>query len=163
MPSNKFWILCSKFQRKVLLQGFGEIRKHDVMAMITLSDCDTDLLTYDRSDTKKDIPLLRDDRNLLSIFCHYVLYCNSIGHPIRNDWLSITPKDIDNFRVRPHCLTIVRGSVPLLSATTTTTQNVWSVQPQLAVSGMAPSGTHPYWWLSRMASNLALGNAPQLH
>jgi len=70
---------------------------NDVMAMISLHDCDIDSLTYDRSDTKKDVPLSRGDKNFLCIFCHYVLHCDSIGHPIGNDWLSLTSNDFDNY------------------------------------------------------------------
>ena len=55
---------------------------NDVMAMISLRDCDIDMLTFDRSDAEKDFPLSRGDKNLLHIFCHYILYRDSIGHPI---------------------------------------------------------------------------------
>jgi len=65
---------------------------NDIMAMITLCDCDIDSLTYDRSDTEKDVPLSRVDKNLLCIFTH-----ESIGHPIGNDWLSLTAEDFDDF------------------------------------------------------------------
>jgi len=46
---------------------------NDIMAMITLCDCDIDSLTYDRSDTEKDVSLSRGDKNLLHIFTHYIL------------------------------------------------------------------------------------------
>ena len=70
---------------------------NDVMAMISLCDCDIDLLTYNRSDTEKDVPLSRGDINLLCIFCHYILYCDSIGYPIEHDWLSLTSEEFDNY------------------------------------------------------------------
>ena len=94
---------------------------NDVMAMISLPDCDIDTLTFDRSDTEKNVPLSRGDKNLLHIFCHYILYRDSIGHPIENDWLSLTSEDFDDYRVSPHCLAIVRGSVPPPPVSTTTT------------------------------------------
>jgi len=97
----------------------------DVMAMIALHDCDIDSLTYNRSDTKNDVTFSKGDKNLLHIFCHYVLYHDSIGHPIEKDWLSLTLEDFDNYQVSPHCLTIVRGSVPPPPApSTNTTQSV---------------------------------------
>jgi len=103
-----------------LYKALEKSRDNDVIAMITLCDCDIDSLTYDRSDTEKDLPLSRGDRNLLCIFCHYVLYCHSIGSPIEYDWLSITSKDFDKFWISPHCPTIVRGSAPLPTAVSTT-------------------------------------------
>ena len=70
---------------------------NDVMATITLCDSDIDSLTYDRSDTVKDTPLTRNDKNLLCIFQDYILHCHSIGDPIRQDWLSISTEDFEDF------------------------------------------------------------------
>jgi len=105
---------------------------NDVMAMISLRDCDIDTLTFDRSDTEKNVPLSRGDKNLLRIFCHYVLYCDSIGHPIGHDWLSLTSDDFDDYQISSHCLAIVSGSVPPPPAlTTTTTASTQSTRPVL--------------------------------
>jgi len=71
----------------------------DIMDILSLDEADIDSLTYDRSDTEKDMPLSRWNKVLLKIFKHYILHCSSIGLPIGNDWLSITPEDFGNFKL----------------------------------------------------------------
>jgi len=67
--------------------------------IITVDETDIDSLTYDRSDTEKDIPLPRRDKVLIHIFKHYILHCSSIGSLIGTDWLSITPEDLENIEL----------------------------------------------------------------
>jgi len=71
----------------------------DIRDIISLDEADIDSLTYYRSDTEKDIPLPRWDKALINIFKHYILHCSSIGSPIGNDWLSITPEDFGKYRI----------------------------------------------------------------
>jgi len=71
----------------------------DIRDILSLSETDIDLLTYDRSNIEKDIPLSRWDKALIHIFKHYILHCSSIGSPIGNDWLSITPEDFGKYRI----------------------------------------------------------------
>jgi len=65
----------------------------DIRDMISLRDPDIESLTYDRSDTEKDTPLTRGDKNFLFIFHYYFLYCHSIGDPIGQDFWSISTED----------------------------------------------------------------------
>jgi len=71
----------------------------DIRDILSLDQTDIDSLTYDRSDTEKDIPLSRWDKVLIKIFKHYILHRSSIGLPIGNDWLSITPEDFGKYRI----------------------------------------------------------------
>jgi len=71
----------------------------DIRDILLLSETDIDSLTYDRSDTEMDIPLPRWDKALIHIFKHYILHHSSIGSPIGDDWLSITPVDFGKYRV----------------------------------------------------------------
>ncbi len=89
----------------------------DVMAMISLRDCDIDSLTYARSDTKKDIPLTRIDKNLLCIFHDYILHCHSVGNPIGQDWLSISTEDLEDYWLG-HYLTTLADLEPQPPAST---------------------------------------------
>ena len=57
----------------------------DIRDILLLDQTDIDSLTYDRSDTEKDVPLSRWDKVLIKIFKHYILQRSSIGLPIGND------------------------------------------------------------------------------
>jgi len=78
---------------KALMKSGGTGIRH----IISLDETDIDSLTYDRSDTEKDIPLPRGDKVLIHIFKHYILHCSSIGSPIGTDWLSITSEDFGKY------------------------------------------------------------------
>jgi len=54
----------------------------DIRDILLLDETDIDSLTYNRSDTEKDIPLSRWDKVLIHIFKHYILHHSSIGLPI---------------------------------------------------------------------------------
>ena len=71
----------------------------DIRDILWLDQTDIDSLTYDRSDTEKNIPLSRWDKVLINIFKQYILHCSSKGLPIGNDWLSITPEDFGKYRI----------------------------------------------------------------
>jgi len=71
----------------------------DIRDILSLNGTDIDSLTYDRSNTEKDIPLPRCDKALINIFKHYILHRSSIGLPIGNDWLSITHEDFGKYRI----------------------------------------------------------------
>ena len=71
----------------------------DIRDILLLSETDIDSLTYDRSDTEIDIPLPRLDKALIHIFKHYILHHSSIGSPIGDDWLSITPEDLASIKL----------------------------------------------------------------
>ncbi len=68
-----------------LYKALKKLGDNAIMAMITFHDCDIDSLTYDRSDTEKDIPLTRGDKILLCIFQDLILHYHSIGDPIQQD------------------------------------------------------------------------------
>jgi len=82
---------------------------NDIMAMIALHYSDIDSLTYDRSDTVKDTPLTRIDKNLICIFQDYILHHHSIGDPIGQDWLSISTEDFEDYWL-VHYLTALADS-----------------------------------------------------
>jgi len=44
----------------------------NIWDLVTLWDEDIELLTYDKSDKEKDVPLGRAHQSLLHIFCHYL-------------------------------------------------------------------------------------------
>jgi len=52
----------------LLYKAFDMTGATDIRYMVSLRDADIESLTYDWSDTKKDIPLTRGDKNPLSIF-----------------------------------------------------------------------------------------------
>jgi len=91
----------------------------DIRDIISLDDADINSLTYDESDTETDVLLSRHDKAHLCIFKYYVLYCNSIGSPIGEDWLSITQEDFDKYQVSPDYVTIRLGATTPKSPTTT--------------------------------------------
>jgi len=82
----------------------------DIQVTISFNEADIDFLTYDKSETKKDIPLSRHDKSLLHIFNHYILHCSSIGFQIEDDWLSILQKTLMDTEL---VLTIVSESTQL--------------------------------------------------
>ena len=45
------------------------------------------------------------DKALINIFKHCILHCSSIGLPIGNDWLSITPEDFSKYCIGSNYLT----------------------------------------------------------
>ncbi len=99
---------------------------NDVMAMISLCHCDIDTLTFDRSGAEKNIPLTRNDKNLLHIFQDYILHCHSIGEPIGQDWLSISAEDFEDYQLGHYLTTLADSEAPPPASTA---QNLLQLRP----------------------------------
>jgi len=99
---------------------------NDVMAMISLRGCDIDTLTFDRSDTEKNIPLTRNDKNLLCIFQGYLLHRHSIGNPIGQDFWSISAEDFEDYRLGHYLTTLADSEAP---SPASTAQNSLQLRP----------------------------------
>jgi len=75
----------------------GEAGDNDIRSLVSISDTDIDSLTYNMSETEKDVFLSRREQNHLHIFHHYIFHHNSIGSPIGDTWLSIISNDFDSY------------------------------------------------------------------
>ncbi len=109
-----------------LYKALEESGDSDIRDMITLRACDIDSLTYDRNDTDKNIPLTRNDKNLLHIFRDYMLHRHSIGNPIGRDFWSISAEDFEDYRLSHYLTTLADFEAP---PPTSTAQNSLQLRP----------------------------------
>jgi len=102
----------------------------DICTMGILCDQDIDSLTFDRSNTEKDIPLSKVIRANSCIFWHYIIHWHSIGDTIGDEWVSISLEDFDEYRFSPEYQASLAGITPppLLSPQ----QNPWVVHSAVA-------------------------------
>jgi len=82
----------------------------DIVTMLSLNATDIDSLTYDKSETEKDIPLPQNQRSLLHIFKQYIVHWYNIGDPIEDNWMSISAADFDRYRTSPEYQLITMGA-----------------------------------------------------
>jgi len=73
----------------------------NIWDLVTLWDEDIELLTYDKSDKEKDVPLGRAHQSLLHIFCHYCDHQTHTGNPIGDNWTSVSADDFNDYCIGP--------------------------------------------------------------
>jgi len=92
----------------------------NVWDTISLNQADIDSLTYDRSETEKNVSLSRQDKILLHIFNHYTPPLQFNRFPNLR-WLAVlTPEDFDRYQVGPDYIAIkyLGATAPKPPATT---------------------------------------------
>ena len=79
----------------------------NIFALLPLNITMINSLTYDKSETEKDVPIPLGDKSLLSLFKEYILFKDDSDDPI-TDWGAVDPEDFDQFRISP--MQIARGN-----------------------------------------------------
>lgn len=83
-----------------LTRALLDIRCFDIYTLLNLSMEDIAELTYD-TETEKEIPVAKGDKNLLRQFLEFVAYRHNSGNPIGDEWVQVTMEDFDAFRSQP--------------------------------------------------------------
>jgi hypothetical protein len=86
-------ILDNVIVRPNINDAFSKASINDTVGLLTLDDKANNRLVYSHTDsngTTTTQKLQRGDVGLLKSFIHYVYHRDSIGNPIKNDWLSVT-------------------------------------------------------------------------
>jgi hypothetical protein len=100
-----------------------------IQDLLSIRDCDIEVLIYNRSDTETNVPVLMADMNKLRAFKSYVDYARGNGNTLTNGnyWEALTQEDFDHFRVlfyKPS-----QSGATIMPASTPTTANAVPVQP----------------------------------
>ncbi len=124
----------SGLKRSLLSRGYTSLPK-----LLCIDYSVIDSLTYDeRSDSDENassvaVPVPQADKDSLKMFFKYVAYRHQRGHPINDDWTSITTDDFDSFCVRRDLLTTHADYTPLHTPSSTLESSV-AVKPVMTAA-----------------------------
>ncbi len=85
----------SPLRKALLADGIEEI--YD---LISMENDVIDALTYNRSDTERNVSIPSGDKTLIRIFLAFFQHCEASGNPIADAWTSVTRDKFSEFRVK---------------------------------------------------------------
>jgi hypothetical protein len=84
----------SSLKQALLKHGYN-----DINTFLSLHEDTIDSLTNDDEEGNSEVPILKSDIAVLSIFLDFVAHKNNYDGPIGNGWVNITQMEFDGFRV----------------------------------------------------------------
>ena len=85
-----------------LKQSLKKAGIRNLMDLLTMPSQDIDSLTFDKSETEKDLPVLRSDKRLISVLIAFHRHHLESGRNMSKDeWLALTQEEFDEFRIGP--------------------------------------------------------------
>ena len=107
----------SPLRKALLAAGIEEI--YD---LISIEDNAIDSLTYDRSNTERNVSIPSGDKTLIRIFLAFFQHRNASGTPIDDTWSSLTRDEFSQFRVQSWAMRTTTAPAPMATAPSTSPQ-----------------------------------------